>query len=59
MLTHIPNAEDEDAIKPAWTNDLEGLGYHRVVFLQSRNGMAVKGLPLLDDPQAPAKSAGN
>lgn len=59
VLTHYPNSGDEETIKQAWVNDLKELGYQRVVFLRGRNSMEVKGLAVLDDPQASAMSAGN
>jgi Abnormal spindle-like microcephaly-assoc'd, ASPM-SPD-2-Hydin len=59
VLVHYPTAEGEETIKLAWINDLKRLGYQRVVFLRGGNKMTVKKLPVLDDPQDPAKSAGN
>lgn len=59
VLVHYPTTEGEEAIKLAWVNDLKRLGYQRIVFLRGGNKMTVKKLPVLDDPQEPAKSAGN
>jgi len=47
VLIHYHAESEAELVKHNWTTKLTQLGYQRVVFLHGRNGMQVKGLPIL------------
>jgi|ERR1035437_337882 hypothetical protein len=51
VMIHYLGAEQEEATKLAWMNDLKRLGYKRIVFLRGGNRMQVNGLPMLACPE--------
>ncbi|MGD0258597.1 MAG: hypothetical protein ABSD29_02105 [Verrucomicrobiota bacterium] len=58
VLIHYVDAAREESTKLAWTNDLKGLGYQRIVFLRGSNSMKVNGLPVVEYSQASPALAG-
>jgi hypothetical protein len=58
VLIHYPGAATEEPVKLAWVNDLQRLGYRRIVFLRGDNKLQVNGLPILEPPQVPVAIAG-
>ena len=47
ILIHYNVESQAEAVKHNWKNLLTQVGYQRVVFLRSANGMRVNGLPVL------------
>ena len=44
VLIHYVDAAREESTKLAWTNDLKGLGYQRIVFLKGNGATDPNGL---------------
>jgi hypothetical protein len=58
-LIHYPTLASEQPVKLAWANDLQSLGYKRVLFCRADRIKVdrIVGLPVLDGPQATKLSA--
>ena len=47
ILIRYNDESEAEKVKSTWTTKLTQVGYQRVVFLRGRNGMRVKGLPIM------------
>jgi hypothetical protein len=59
LLIHYPSLASEQPVKLTWANDLQSLGYKRIIFCRGDRKKVdrVLGLPVLDSPEVTELSA--